>query len=133
MRRISLLLTLCFPMLLPAQPAPSKTPWEPLSLLVGNWEGTSQGEPGHGEGRREYQFILRGQFLQVKNKTVYPPQEKNQKGETHEDMGLFSYDTRRGQMIWLEIPRGTTIAVLAAQLPRNNRFHTLETGPDNLR
>ena len=99
MRRISLLLTLCFPMLWPAQPAPSTTRWEPLSLFVGNWEGTSQGEPGHGEGWREYQFILRGRFLQLKNKTVYPPQEKNQKGETHEDVGLFSYDTRRSRFI----------------------------------
>ena len=99
MRRICLLLTLCFPVLLPAQPTPSTSPWEPLRLFVGNWEGISQGEPGHGEGRREYQFILRGQFLQVKNKTVYPPQEKNPKGETHEDMGLFSYDSRRKRFI----------------------------------
>jgi hypothetical protein len=44
MRRICLLLTLCFPVLLPAQPARSTSPWEPLSLFVANWEGTSQGE-----------------------------------------------------------------------------------------
>ena len=34
-------------------------------------------------------------FIRVRNKSVYPPQEKNPKGETHEDFGLFSYDGNR--------------------------------------
>lgn len=42
--------------------------------------GTSQVE-------REYEFVLTGTFLFVKNKSTYAPQEKNPKGEVHEDWG----------------------------------------------
>jgi len=40
---------------------------------------------------------LNGKYLQAKNKSTYPPQEKNPKGEVHEDLGLSSYDRGRKQ------------------------------------
>jgi hypothetical protein len=67
-------------------------PWKPLRPFVGNWEGDSQGEPGVGKMERTYAFVLRDRFLQVSNKALYPPQKKNPKGETHEDLGFFGYD-----------------------------------------
>ncbi|MBS1802377.1 MAG: hypothetical protein JST28_03380 [Acidobacteria bacterium] len=101
MHKAFLLVLLGFSLLLQTQTQtpPSDTRWEPLSRFVGSWKGTSQGQPGHGEGQRDYQFILRGNFLQLKNSTVYPPQEKNKKGESHEDVGLFSYDARRKRFV----------------------------------
>jgi hypothetical protein len=79
------------------QPATNKEaepsdPWKPLRTLVGKWEGDSQGEPGVGKMERTYAFVLRDRFVQVSNKAVYPPQKKNPKGETHEDLGFFGYD-----------------------------------------
>jgi len=79
------------------QSAPNKQseqpdPLKPLRLFIGKWEGDSQGQPGVGKMEREYGFVLRNRFVQVSKKAVYPPQEKNPKGETHEDLGLFGYD-----------------------------------------
>lgn len=33
------------------------------------------------------------------HKAVYPPQEKNSKGEVHEDLGYFSYDGKRKKFV----------------------------------
>lgn len=41
---------------------------------------------------REYAFVLKDRFIQISNKAVYAPQEKNPKGEVHEDLGFFGYD-----------------------------------------
>jgi hypothetical protein len=78
----------------PAQNKQSDQPdlLKPLRLFIGKWEGDSKGQPGVGKMEREYAFVLRNRFVQVTNKAVYPPQEKNPKGETHEDLGLFGFD-----------------------------------------
>jgi hypothetical protein len=73
--------------------------WEPLKFFVGTWEGASKGQPGQGTCEREYQFALNGKFLHVKNKSTYAPQEKNPKGEVHEDLGFFSYDRGRKKFV----------------------------------
>jgi hypothetical protein len=78
--------------LLKAEPVQPTDPWKPLRVLIGQWEGDVQGEPGMGKAEREYAFILSNRFIRVLNKSTYPPQEKNPKGETHEDIGFFSYD-----------------------------------------
>jgi hypothetical protein len=81
--------------LLSAEPVhPNEKPdrWKPLRILLGKWEGYVIGEPGSGKAEREYAFILNNRFIHVRNKSIYPPQEKNAKGEIHEDIGFFSYD-----------------------------------------
>lgn len=50
---------------------------------------------GTGHYERSYSFVLSGQFIEVKNRSVYPPTAKNPKGEMHEDLGYFSYDKGR--------------------------------------
>src|SRR5437867_3308635 len=82
-----------------AQQSSTKAPWNSLKFFVGNWQGTFQGEPGHGTGERHYQFVLQDKFLQATNKSVYPQQEKNPKGEVHEDLGFFSYDGKRKKFV----------------------------------
>jgi len=73
--------------------------WEALKHFVGSWEGTAKGQAGNGKVKREYQFVLNGKYLQARNRSTYPPQEKNPKGEVHEDWGLFSYDRARKQFV----------------------------------
>lgn len=73
--------------------------WELLKFFVGVWEGTSKGQPGQGTCAREYQFALNGKFLQVRNNSTYAPQERNPKGEVHEDWGMFSYDRARKKFV----------------------------------
>jgi hypothetical protein len=80
-------------------PAAKPDPWKPLRVLVGKWEGDVQGEPGTGKAEREYAFTLNNKFIHVANKSIYPPQEKNKKGETHEDVGFISYDKAAKKLV----------------------------------
>lgn len=71
----------------------------PVAPLVGRWAGTTEGQPGKGTVEREYERILGSRFIQARNRSTYPPQEKNPKGEVHEDMGVFSYDSTRKRIV----------------------------------
>lgn len=79
--------------------ATKPSPLQPLAFLIGDWTGSSDGQPGRGTGRRHYEFVLRGKYIQSSNRIVYPPQSKNPKGETHDDVGLFSFDGRRKALV----------------------------------
>jgi hypothetical protein len=81
------------------KPVEKIDPWKPLRALIGKWEGDVTGEPGAGKAEREYVFVMNDRFIHVRNKSIYPPQEKNPKGETHEDTGFFSYDEAAKKLI----------------------------------
>jgi hypothetical protein len=83
-----------------AQQAVPADPLAPVSFLVGRWTTTSEGEPGQGAGQREYTRVLGGRFIQGTSRVTYPPQPKNPKGETHEDLGFFSFDRARKQIVF---------------------------------
>lgn len=91
--------------LLTATLAPAQSPSDrsdsfgPLAFLVGKWEGTSDGRPGAGTVRREYERVLGDRFIRVRNRSDYPAQERNPKGEVHEDEGYLSYDRGRKRLV----------------------------------
>jgi hypothetical protein len=64
-------------------------------VIVSIWEGTSRGSPGNGTVHREYRLVLGDRFIEVRNRSIYPKQEKNPKGEIHEDVGYVSLDRAR--------------------------------------
>src|SRR6266511_3172360 len=66
----------------------------PFCSASGPPEADVYGEPGIGKAERSYAFRLHERFIQITNKSVYPPQEKNPKGEIHEDIGFISYDAK---------------------------------------
>ena len=70
-----------------------------LDGLIGRWHGTSDGQPGNGSVEREYSRLFGSRFVQVRNRVIYKPQDTNPKGETHEDLGVFSFDSARGRLI----------------------------------
>jgi hypothetical protein len=69
--------------------------WRPFKNFIGKWEGVSSGQPGNGKYERTYAFVLNGKFIEVLNKSIYPPSRTNPKGEVHEDHGYISYDRAR--------------------------------------
>jgi hypothetical protein len=79
--------------------ASSPDPLQPLAFLIGRWEGSSEGQPGTATVKREYTRILNERFIRAQNQSVYPPQERNPKGETHADLGVFSFDTSRRRAV----------------------------------
>ena len=83
----------------PPDPARKADPWQPMRGFLGSWEGDARGEPGSGKSEREYRLTLNDRFIQVNGKSTYPPQEKNPKGEVHEDVGFISYDKAAQKLI----------------------------------
>ena len=80
------------------QPAAPDT-FQDVAFLVGRWEGQSDGQPGTGTVRREYERVLSGKFIRVHNTSTYAPQPKNPKGEGHQDLGYFSRDGARQRLV----------------------------------
>lgn len=78
---------------------PKPSPWDPVRFFVGSWTGTGQGQPGRSTIEREYRFALRDRFIEVRNTSTYPAQEKNPKGEVHEDRGFISWDKGRRRFV----------------------------------
>ena len=83
-----------------SQPRPENDSLGHLAPLLGRWEGTSEGQPGKGRVEREYRRALGDRFIRVTNRSVYPPQGQNPKGEVHEDEGWFSYDRARKRVVF---------------------------------
>lgn len=83
------------PVLVFAQENKKEDVWKNFRFFEGTWEGTGAGEPGTSTVHREYQFVMNGTFLSVRNTSTYAPQEKNPRGELHEDWGMFSRDKAR--------------------------------------
>jgi hypothetical protein len=73
--------------------------WQPIHRLVGDWSGTSIGQAGGGTVTRRYTWVMNERYLNETNVSVYPPQEKNEKGERHEHWGMFSYDKTRNLLV----------------------------------
>ena len=73
--------------------------WAPFRFFVGSWEGTGEGCSGRSKTERDYEFVLNGKFLRTRNKSMFEQQEKNPKGEIHEDIGFFSYDDNRKKFV----------------------------------
>ncbi len=76
-------------------PAAEQDPYAPVRFLLGTWAGAASGEPGTGSAQRSYSFVLGNKFIQERNQTTYPPQERNKSGEVHEHWSLIGYDKAR--------------------------------------
>jgi hypothetical protein len=96
-RSCSLTLMCCT--ILAAQTSSVPNIWEPVQFLAGVWEGDVNGQPGTGQSAREYRFVLNKKYLEIRNKSTYPAQPKNPKGEVHEDWGMISYDRSRAAFV----------------------------------
>jgi hypothetical protein len=77
-------------------------PWQTLRYFLGRWQGSGTGKPGESRVEREYQFVLDEQFIQMTDRAVYEPQERNPEGEIHEEIGYFSYDKSRQRHVFRE-------------------------------
>jgi len=94
--RRSTLLALAAP--LAAGPAAAQAPTlhrglAPVQRFLGLWRGDGEGQPGVSTVERSYEPALGGRFLMARHTSRYAPQPKNPKGERHEDLGFFSFDS----------------------------------------
>lgn len=88
------------PLFTEAQLSKKDSIWLPMNFFIGSWVGEGKGEPGNGKYERTYSWALNKKFIQVNNKSTYPPSDNNkQKGEVHEDIGFISYDGMRNSFM----------------------------------
>jgi hypothetical protein len=80
-------------------PAAADDPFQRVRFLIGRWQGTTEGRPGRGTVVREYTAALNSRFIRVTNRSTYPPQPTNAKGEVHEDEGFISFDRSRKKLV----------------------------------
>ena len=99
MKKVVLLLLLVTPTFSFSQNAKQDSLWAPFRWFSGEWLGDSEGQPGKGKYERSYAIIFNEKFIEVKNKSIYPSSQQNQKGEVHEDRGFISYDRSRKTFI----------------------------------
>jgi len=78
----------------PARTEPDR--FQAFRFFLGAWEGEGEGQPGKGKVSREYTLVLDWHFIEVRNRSLYPPQEGS-KGEDHRDVGFISFDSARGK------------------------------------
>jgi len=74
-------------------------PWQRVRFLLGRWTGTVQGESGNGSATRSYELTLGGRFIEERDVSTYPAQQKNRRGEVHEHRGFLSYDRLRKTLV----------------------------------
>lgn len=95
------LLTLLVVVWMTAMPAAGQDQdvWAPLRFFAGRWEGQGEGKGGVSKGIQDFEFVLDGKYLHIRNRTVFEPQEMNPKGEVHQDWGFISYDQIRKRFV----------------------------------
>lgn len=81
-----------------AQTPPEPDRFEAFRFFLGAWEGEGQGQPGRSRVSCEYTLVLDGRFIEVRNRSIYAPQEGNP-GEDHRDVGFISFDGARGKHV----------------------------------
>ncbi len=75
--------------------------WQPLKYFVGSWEGRGTGKWGISKAEKVNKFILNGQYLHSKHRSVYKPQEKIQKAKYSRN-GLFIVMIKIEENLYLE-------------------------------
>ncbi|MDZ4867440.1 MAG: hypothetical protein SGI91_08980 [Alphaproteobacteria bacterium] len=71
-----------------------------LKRFIGRWAGEGEGQPGKSTVERTYEATLGGRFILARHRSSYAPQEKNPKGEVHDDVGYFSFDKARKRFVF---------------------------------
>lgn len=69
--------------------------WAPMLKFLGTWSGTGVVDSNAGIYTRSYTRILQNRFIEVRNKSVFPPSTRHPQGEVHEDIGYISYDRQQ--------------------------------------
>jgi hypothetical protein len=115
----------------------SQNPFDKINFLIGNWQGVETGVAGEGIGYRTYSYELGGNYIMEKNQSTFPKSDKNPKGEVHKDIGMFSYNSNKKEIVYrsFNIENFTNIFVLKDTLSTETKFifitREIENNPGN--
>ena len=87
---------LCIGFILSSLDMQCQDKWTKFEFIIGQWNGSGMGYGGTTSTvKTSFELVMNGQFIEVKNESVFKPTEKNPKGEIHTDWGLISFDKQR--------------------------------------
>ncbi len=115
----------------------SQSPFDKFNFLIGNWQGVETGLSGDGIGYRTYSYELGENYIMEKNQSTFPKSDKNPKGEVHKDIGMFSYNSNKKELIYrsFNVEGFTNIFVLDDSLSSETKFvfitREIENNPGN--
>jgi len=76
-------------------------PFQPISFVIGKWEGSGV---GFGSNRStiqsSFQPVMNGTYIEVMNESLFEPTEDNPQGDHHIDKGFISFDKVRGVLVY---------------------------------
>ena len=98
--RFIFLLLLMIPFAGSAQLSKKDSLWLPFKDFIGEWKGAGDGVDGKATYERSYKLVLNKNYIEVRNKSNYEPNDKSPKGYLHEDVGYISYDKMRKTFIF---------------------------------
>lgn len=77
------------------------THFDRISFLIGDWTGTGSGF-GNNKSKIEsnFQLVMDGKYIEVKNESWFEPTENNPQGEHHVDKGFISFDNSRKTLVF---------------------------------
>lgn len=96
---ISLLTSICFAIYALDLLAAEQIGLDRLHFLVGEWRGVGEGKWGSSSAERRYHLIFGQTFIQGHGRSVYPRQDRNKEGESHESLDIFSFDEQRQRVV----------------------------------
>jgi hypothetical protein len=76
--------------------------WDVFRYFIGDWTGKGEGKPGTSTVERSYRLILDDQYVEIRSRSLYEPQENNPSGEDHREIGLLSFDKNRSLYVQRE-------------------------------
>lgn len=76
-------------------------PLDKFSHLIGKWEGNGEGfSATKSTIKSEFNWIMNGAFIEVKNHSKLEPTPQNSNGEGHVDYGIISFDKARKSFVF---------------------------------
>lgn len=108
--------------------------WEAFRYFLGDWTGSGTGKPGNSSAERSYRLTLADQFIEMRGRSLYEPQEANPTGEDHQEIGLLSSDNERGVFVLREfhVEGYVNQYVLEAFDSEDSRFVFVTEGIENI-
>jgi len=98
--KLLIIVILSIPQLSAAQLSKTDSLWLPFNQFIGNWSGSGEGVDGKGLYERTYKLVFNKKFIELKNKSTYPPTKERPSGYVHEDLGYISYDKTRKTFVF---------------------------------
>lgn len=102
----------------------SQNKFKKFDFLIGNWQGIETGVAGDGVGFRIYTFELDEIYIMERNQSYFPKTKKQPRGEVHRDIGIFSYNGNKDEIIYrsFNVEGFTNIFVLDSAKSSDDKF-----------